>query len=84
LLLQVDRGYALASIDYRLTGQGIFPANITDCKDALIYLKKNTGKYGYNVNRIAVAGDSSGGHLAALMGTPIGHADWEPDGADCY
>jgi len=83
MLWQVERGYALASIEYRLTRQGIFPAHIIDCKDALIYLKKNAGKYGYNVNRIAVAGDSSGGHLAALMGTSKGHAAWEPDEADC-
>jgi acetyl esterase/lipase len=83
MLWQVERGYALASVEYRLTNQGIFPANITDCKDALVYLRQNAGKYGYDAARIAVAGDSAGGHLAALMGTSSGHADWEPDGADC-
>ena len=83
MLWQVERGYALASVEYRLTNQGIFPANITDCKDALVYLRQNAGKYGYDAARIAVAGDSAGGHLAALMGTSNGHADWEPDGADC-
>lgn len=80
---QTERGYALASIEYRLTGQGIFPDNITDCKDALIFLKQNAAKYGYDGSRIAVCGDSAGGHLAALMGTSAGHADWEPEGADC-
>ena len=83
LLRQVERGYALASIEYRLTKQAIFPAHIIDCKDALIYLKQNADKYGYDDSRIAVAGDSAGGHLAALMGTSAGHADWETDGADC-
>jgi len=83
MLWQVERGYAFASIEYRLTGQGVFPAHIIDCKDALIYLKKNAAKYGYNAAKIAVAGDSAGGHLTALMGTSSGHADWEPDGADC-
>ena len=83
MLWQVERGYALASIEYRLTGQGVFPAHIIDCKDALIYLKQNASKYGYDASRIAVAGDSAGGHLAALMGTSKGHADWEPDGVDC-
>jgi len=83
MLWQVERGYALASIEYRLTGQGIFPAHIIDCKDALIYLKKNAEKYGYDADRIVVAGDSAGGHLAALMGTSCGHADWEPEGEDC-
>ena len=83
MMWQVERGYALASIEYRLTGQGIFPSHIIDCKDALIYLKKNAGEYGYDTSRIAVGGDSAGGHLAALMGTSSGHADWEPAGADC-
>jgi len=83
MLWQVERGYALASIEYRLTGQGIFPAHIIDCKDALIYLKKNASIYGYDADTIIVAGDSAGGHLAALMGTSSGHADWEPEGADC-
>jgi len=83
LMRQLDRGYALASIDYRLTDQGIFPCNIIDCKDALIFLKENADKYGYDISRIVVAGDSAGGHLAALIGTSIGHADWEKDGVDC-
>lgn len=83
MLWQLERGYALASIEYRLTGQGTFPDHIKDCKDALIYLKNNAGNYGYDADRIVVAGDSAGGHLAALMGTSAGHADWEPEGADC-
>jgi len=83
MLWEVERGYALASVEYRLTGQGVFPAHIIDCKDALIYLKENAGKYGYDANRIIAAGDSVGGHLAALMGASKGQADWEPDGADC-
>jgi len=83
MLEQVERGYAVASIDYRLTGQGVFPDHIVDCKDALVFLKQNATKYGYDAGRIAVGGDSAGGHLAALMGTSIGHADWEPEGADC-
>ena len=83
MLWQAERGYAVASIEYRLTNQAIFPAHIIDCKDALIWLKQNAAKYGYDASRIAVAGDSAGGHLAALMGTSIGHADWELNGADC-
>ena len=78
-----ERGYALASIEYRLTDQAIFPAHIIDCKDALIWLKQNADKYGYDASRVAAAGDSAGGHLAELMGTSSGHADWEPNGADC-
>ena len=80
---QIERGYALASIEYRLTGQAIFPNHIIDCKDALAFLKQNAGDYGYDPKRIAVAGDSAGGHLAALMGTSAGHSGWETQGVDC-
>jgi len=88
MLWQVDRGYALASIEYRLADEkvkdkGIFPDNIIDCKDALIYLRQNAAKYGYDPTRVIVGGDSAGGHLAALMGTSAGQTDWEPEGADC-
>lgn len=79
---QVQRGYALASIEYRLSGQALFPAQIIDCKDALAFLKQHAGEYGYDASRVAVGGDSAGGHLATLMGTTIGHADWEQPGTD--
>lgn len=83
LLWMVAQGYALASIDYRLSGQACFPSQIIDCKDALVYLRTHAEEYNIDPKRIAVAGDSAGGHLAALMGTSAGHADWEPEGADC-
>ena len=79
----VNHGFALASIDYRLSKDGPFPNHIIDCKDALVYLKDIARQYHCDPKRIAVAGDSAGGHLAALMGTSIGHADWEVPGADC-
>jgi len=83
LMWQLGRGYALASIEYRLTGQGVFPDHIIDCKDALVFLKDNADSYGYDSKRIIAAGDSAGGHLAALMGASIGQKDWEPEDADC-
>ena len=78
-----DCGYAVASADYRLTGEAPFPACIIDCKHALAYLRDNAAKYGIDPKRVCVAGDSAGGHLAALMGTSVGHPDWEPEGSDC-
>lgn len=60
--------YAVASISYRLTDQAIFPAQIHDCKGAIRWLRAHAEKYGYSVDRIAVAGSSAGGHLAALVG----------------
>lgn len=62
-------GYSVASISYRLTDKATFPAQIYDCKAAVRWLRANAEKFGYSTDRIAVAGSSAGGHLAALMGT---------------
>lgn len=64
-----EHDYAVASISYRLTDKASFPAQIHDCKAAVRWLRANADKYGYNTERIAVAGSSAGGHLAALLGT---------------
>ena len=64
-----EHGYAVASINYRLTDKAIFPAQIHDCKAAVRWLRANADQYGYQTERVAVAGSSAGGHLAALMGT---------------
>ena len=65
----VPRGYAVASIDYRLSGQAIWPAQIHDCKAAIRWLRGNAATYGLDGNRIAVMGSSAGGHLVAALGT---------------
>ncbi len=63
-----ERGYIVASIDYRLSQEAIFPAQIEDCKAAIRFLRANAAKYSINPDRIGVAGDSAGGHLVALLG----------------
>lgn len=64
-----EQGHALASISYRFTDKAIFPAQIYDCKGAVRWLRANEEKYGYSTEKVAVAGASAGGMLAALMGT---------------
>jgi acetyl esterase/lipase len=65
-------GYVVASIGYRLSSEAIFPAQIQDCKAALRYLKTKSQDFKIDSSRIAVAGASAGGHLAALLGTSCG------------
>ena len=72
-----DRGYAVATIDYRLVPEGFFPAQSHDCKAALRWLRANADRYGLDRNRIAAWGASAGGHLAALLGTGGGLAALE-------
>jgi acetyl esterase/lipase len=65
----LHHGYVVASIGYRLSSEVIFPAQIFDCKTAIRFLKARANKYQIDSTRIAVAGASAGGHLAALLGT---------------
>lgn len=76
----VDDGYAVASVDYRLTGVAPFPAQIEDCKAAVRWLRANAFKYNLDPDRIGVWGFSAGGHLAALLGTSGGVKELEGNG----
>lgn len=62
-------GYALASVNYRLSGEAVFPAPVHDIKAAIRFLRGNAKKYGYRADKIIIWGSSAGGHLAALVGT---------------
>ena len=65
----VERGYAAASINYRLSQRAVFPAQIIDCKAAIRWLRAHASDYGFDPTRVVVGGHSAGGHLAALVGT---------------
>jgi acetyl esterase/lipase len=76
-LRQRARGYAVASIEYRLSGEATFPAQIEDCKAAVRWLRAQAAVYGLDPQRIAAWGSSAGGHLVALLGTSAGVAALE-------
>jgi acetyl esterase/lipase len=61
--------YAAASINYRLSGEAIWPAQAHDCKAAIRWVRANAAKYGLDPDRIGVIGGSAGGHLVAMLGT---------------
>lgn len=61
-------GFAVANIEYRLTGQATAPAAIEDTRCALIYLIMNATALNIDVNRIVIMGGSAGGHLALMGG----------------
>lgn len=63
------RGFAVVAFDTRYSYQAIFPAQINDCKAAVRWVRGNAQAYGLDPDRIAMFGDSSGGHLSALTGT---------------
>jgi acetyl esterase/lipase len=62
-------GYAVASINYRLSQHAKFPAQIEDCKAAVRWLRANAARFRLDPNRFAAWGASAGGHLVAMLGT---------------
>jgi acetyl esterase/lipase len=76
------KGYAVASINYRLSQHAVFPAQIEDCKGAIRWLRANAKTYNLNPERIGVWGASAGGHLVALLGTSGGVEDREGKGGN--
>jgi acetyl esterase/lipase len=70
-------GYAVASINYRLSPEAIFPAQLEDCKAAIRWLRAHADEFGIDPNRIGVWGASAGGNLAALVGTTGKLRDFE-------
>jgi acetyl esterase/lipase len=70
-------GYAMASIEYRLSTETRFPAMVFDIKAAVRFLRGNANKYGYRPDKITIWGSSAGGHLAALVGTTNGNQELE-------
>ncbi len=77
------RGYVVASVEHRPSTQATAPAQIQDVKTAIRYLRANAAKYGIDTQRVAIWGDSSGGHMAALVATTVGRAEFAtPDYAD--
>ena len=78
----VNAGYAIASVDYRLSGDAKFPAQIYDLKAAVRYLRANASELGLDPNRIGATGSSAGAHLAQLLGVTNGSAEHEGDVGD--
>jgi acetyl esterase/lipase len=64
--------YAAVSINYRLSGQAIWPAQIHDCKAAIRWVRASAQKYNFDPENIGVIGGSAGGHLVAMLGTSGG------------
>jgi len=61
-----EQGFAVASVDYRLSSEAKFPAAILDVKAAVRFLRANSGKFRIDRNRVALWGASAGAHIAAM------------------
>jgi len=76
------KGYVVASVGYRLTGEAKFPACVNDVKCAVRYLRKNAETLGIDADRIGVVGGSAGAHLAMMIGYSSDVPELEGDGGN--
>ena len=65
-------GYVIADINYRLSTDSMWPAQIYDCKTAIRFLKANAARYHIDTAHVGLMGESAGGHLAAMVGVTCG------------
>lgn len=76
----LQQGFAIASLNYRLSGEALFPAQIQDVKTAVRWLRAHAEEYNLDVDHFGAWGASAGGNLVALLGTSCGVTELE--GAD--
>jgi acetyl esterase/lipase len=76
------QGFAVAAIDYRLSGEARYPAAVEDVRAAIGWVREHADEYGMDAGRVFAWGDSAGGHLAllaALTGSGVqGGVAWFP------
>jgi acetyl esterase/lipase len=64
----LERGMNTVNLDYRLAEDALAPAAVEDCRCALRWIFRHAKQYGFDTNKIVVAGESAGGHLALTTG----------------
>jgi acetyl esterase/lipase len=77
MLQGLSRGYAVVSINYRMSGEATFPALVHDAKAAVRWIRGNAATHRFDADRIAVWGGSAGGYLASMLGVSYGMSDLE-------
>jgi acetyl esterase/lipase len=73
----VERGFAIASLDFSPASKAPFPGQVHEIKAGIRFLRAEARRFGYDARRIGILGASSGAHLAALVGTSNGNAQLE-------
>jgi acetyl esterase/lipase len=77
LVTLAARGYVMAGVAYRMTGEAKFPVAVQDVKAAIRFLRAHAAEYNLDPNRIGVWGESAGGYLTAIMATSCGAKEFE-------
>lgn len=75
-----QRGYAIASVNYRLSQHARFPAQLQDCKAAIRWLRRHAARFGLDPERFGLWGSSAGGHLVAMVGVTGDVKEFDAEG----
>ncbi|MBN9292981.1 MAG: alpha/beta hydrolase [Flavobacteriia bacterium] len=73
----LGQGYAVVSVNVRLSGKKQWPAQLHDAKTAIRFLRAHAKKYQLDTDKIVVWGASSGGHIAQMLATTNGYTEFE-------
>lgn len=79
LCILANKGFAVASVQYRGSEVAPFPAQLLDAKAAVRFIKSKAKDYGLSSDKIYLMGDSSGGHTALMAGLTAATGDFEED-----
>jgi acetyl esterase/lipase len=79
-VLLARRGYVCATVEYRLTGEAKWPAQLHDLKTALRFIRAQSAELGIDPGKICVAGNSAGGHLALMLAGTADRPEFEGTG----
>jgi len=71
-------GFTVASLEYRLSGEARFPAQLQDANAALRFLRAHAAQYRIDSARVGLWGGSAGGHLSALTGVTCRNTQLDP------
>jgi acetyl esterase/lipase len=70
-------GYAVAAVEYRLSGEARHPAGVHDLKAAVRWLRANAGEYGLDAANIVAWGSSAGAYLSSMCAVTNGLPEFE-------
>jgi acetyl esterase/lipase len=75
-------GYTCVACEYRLSGEAQWPAQIHDVKAALRWMRTNAASLGFDAGKLAVSGNSAGGHLSLMVAATANVPEFEGDGGN--
>lgn len=78
----IRRGFAVASVEYRVSGEAIFPAAVLDCREAIRFLKEHADEYQIDPTRIGLIGGSAGGNLCAMLAMNVPNGEFPGEDAN--